>query len=315
MNSTRKETEIHPHYTYLSSFISTLPEQFETAGETIYEGRNTLKWFQIEGVDLVVKSFKKPHIINKIAYSFFRESKAKRSYLYALDLLERGVTTPAPIAYINEYKHGLLSRSYYVCIYEKNTSIIAPYVHGDVEDQQVLRDMVGYIAQLHQKGVLHLDLSPGNLMLEKVNGKHQFTIIDINRLKICQIDQETALRNFARLSRNRNVSTLIAEMYADVRGWDKQECVARINKYSDDFFRTKTFSFARKEIKRDYGTFRSFFGPVQHYLILCLCRKLMPLRVLKQKLYRIETELYFKYIMNADVRRVLMAENKYQQNK
>lgn len=313
MYNTRIETEINPEYKSLTPFISSLPDIFLEEGETIYEGRNTLKCFQIEGVDLVVKSFKKPHIINKIAYSFFRESKAKRSYLYALDLLGRGVMTPAPIAYINEYKHGLLSRSYYVCVYQRNALPIAPYVNGDAEDKVLLSDMVRFIVSLHKKNVLHLDLSPGNVLVEKCDGQNKFSVIDINRLKIENIDKDKAYRNFARLSRNRYVSTTIAEIYADERGWDREETIEAINRYSDDFFRFKTFSFARKEIKKYYGTFRSFCGPVQLYRLVALFRKLIPFKGLKKKIYSYESELYFKYIMWSDVRRVLMAENHYKE--
>lgn len=313
MYKTRIETEINSEYKYLTPFISSLPEIFSIEGETIYEGRNTLKCFQIEGVNLVVKSFKKPHIINKIAYSFFRESKAKRSYLYALDLLERGVVTPAPIAYINEYKHGLLSRSYYICVYQRNASPIAPYVNGDAEDRVLLSDMVRFIVSLHEKNVLHLDLSPGNVLIEKSEGQNKFSIIDINRLKIEDIDKDKAYKNFARLARNRYVSTTIAEIYADERGWDREEAIETINKYSDDFFRFKTFSFARKEMKKYYGTFMSFCGPVQLYRIVSLLRKLMPFHGLKQKLFKLESNLYFKYIIWSDVRRVLMADNHYEE--
>ncbi|MGL4333426.1 MAG: lipopolysaccharide kinase InaA family protein [Bacteroidales bacterium] len=311
----RIQTEISQEYNHLAPFVSTLPETFQNEGEMIYEGRNTLKYFQIQGVDLVVKSFKKPHIINKIAYSFFRESKAKRSYLYALDLLKRGVETPAPIAYINEYKHGLLSRSYYICIYERKASPIAPYVNGDAEDKVLLSDMVRFIVSLHKKNVLHLDLSPGNVLVQKIEGQNKFSVIDINRLKIEDIDKNKAYRNFARLSRNRNVSTAIAEIYADEREWDREEAVQAINKYSDDFFRFKTYSFARKEMKKYYGTFRSFCGHVQLYRFVSLIRKLTPFQKLKQKLFNFESDLYFKYIMCSDVRRVLMSENHYEENK
>lgn len=313
MYKTRIETEINPAYNHLTSFVLEMPDLFSTGGETIYEGRNILKCFHIQGVDLVVKSFKKPHIINKVAYSFFRESKAKRSYMYALELLDRGVVTPEPIAYMNEYKHGLLSRSYYVCVYQRNASPIAPYVNGDAEDNELLSDMVKFIVSLHEKSVLHLDLSPGNLLIDRHSGKNEFSVIDINRLKIECIDKEKAYRNFARLSRNRNISTTIAEIYASNRGWDKEEAIEAINKYSDDFFRFKTFSFARKEMKKYQGTFRSFCGPVQLFRFVSLIRKLTPFLGLKQKLFVFESDLYFKYIIYSDIRRVLLEENHYEE--
>lgn len=311
MNNSRLDIVINPEFESFRSFVSELTDRFEKEGETIYEGRNMLKVYHINGLDIVVKSFKKPHIINKIAYSFFRESKAQRSYLYALDLLKRGVDTPVPIAYINEYKNALLSRSYYISIYRKEAKVVAPYMCGETEDKQMLRDMVRFIAELHRSDVLHLDLSPGNILLEKHEGINKFTIIDINRLKICKIDQKTAFMNFARLARNQKVSTELAEMYAECRGWDTQECVEQINKYSDDFFRFKTYSFARKEMKRYYGSFKAFCGPVQMYRLVHGLRKLSLSGPVREKLYQLESGLYLKYIQPSDVRGVLLRENNY----
>jgi hypothetical protein len=41
-----------------------------------------------------------PHLINKIVYKKFRKSKARRSYEYATLLLDKGIGTPQPIAFL-----------------------------------------------------------------------------------------------------------------------------------------------------------------------------------------------------------------------
>ena len=48
----------NPAYPFLADFFCHLSDRFETEGTTIYEGRNVLKRFNIEGCELVVKSFK-----------------------------------------------------------------------------------------------------------------------------------------------------------------------------------------------------------------------------------------------------------------
>ena len=45
--------------------------------------RNIIKIINIDGVDLNIKAFKIPNLINRIAYNFFRKSKAQRSFEYA----------------------------------------------------------------------------------------------------------------------------------------------------------------------------------------------------------------------------------------
>ena len=70
---------INPKYNFLTDFIYHLPGCFFKDGETIYQGRNILKKYDIQGYHMIVKRFKRPNIINQIVYSFFRRSKARRS--------------------------------------------------------------------------------------------------------------------------------------------------------------------------------------------------------------------------------------------
>ena len=62
-------------------------------------------------MQVVAKSFKKPNFFNRIVYSFFRDSKAKKSYMYAKKI---GHFTPKPIGYIEFYENKLLSESFFV---------------------------------------------------------------------------------------------------------------------------------------------------------------------------------------------------------
>ena len=63
---------INPKYNFLTDFIYHLPGCFFKDGETIYQGRNILKKYDIQGYRLIVKRFKRPNIINQIVYSFIR---------------------------------------------------------------------------------------------------------------------------------------------------------------------------------------------------------------------------------------------------
>lgn len=66
---------INPKYSFLTDFIYHLPECFFKEGETIYQGRNILKRYDVQGFHLIVKRFKRPYIINQIVYSFFVSRK------------------------------------------------------------------------------------------------------------------------------------------------------------------------------------------------------------------------------------------------
>ena len=56
-------------------------ENFDSKGTTFIAGnRNSIKLFEFENKTINVKSFKIPNFFNKIIYSFFRKSKAFRSF-------------------------------------------------------------------------------------------------------------------------------------------------------------------------------------------------------------------------------------------
>lgn len=70
----------------------------------------------LDDLQINVKSFKRPHILNRFIYAWFRKSMAERSYGNALRLLGMGIGTPAPIAYL-VYKNAKgVNRSYYISI-------------------------------------------------------------------------------------------------------------------------------------------------------------------------------------------------------
>ena len=73
--------------------------------------RNTIKNVTTQDLVLNIKSFKVPHLVNRIAYSFFRKSKANRSFEYANDLIKKGIKTPKPFAYF-EYSDLKLSSTF-----------------------------------------------------------------------------------------------------------------------------------------------------------------------------------------------------------
>ena len=82
---------VNPKYTHLQKQIEEIPKFFADEGKVVYDGRNILKRISLDNVDVVVKSFKKPHIINRVVYSYFRQSKAARSYIYSMELQKHGI--------------------------------------------------------------------------------------------------------------------------------------------------------------------------------------------------------------------------------
>lgn len=304
---------INPSYSILTDFIQRLPEAFDTEGDVIYTGRNILKRYQIQGLDLVVKSFKIPILVNRFAYTFLRKSKACRSYEYAFEILQRGCDTPAPIAYIEEYRSGLLYRSYYVSIYDAASETVRPYVSGDIADPgNLFKSLACYTAKLHEAGILHIDYSPGNILLGKnPDGSYRFSLIDINRLCFKELTLDECLRNFDRLCLSVSASTRLAEEYAVCRSLDIAETVQAINGYADQFFLKRTFTQVSKKVKKEQGWLTLLFGPLQKYSYIRFFRHWLAGDRKTGCLFDRETALYNKYLKEDDPRRALERKNHY----
>ena len=159
---------LNPSYCQLRNFVQKLPISFPTLGDCIYKARNELRKFSYEGQWYVVKNYKVPLFINRIAYTFFRPSKASRAYEYALRLRSMGIETPAPVAYIELKSGGLLQHSFFVsenCSYPR---MMREFEEGGIAGREdILEAFAAFTVDLHKKGVLHLDYSAGNILFDK----------------------------------------------------------------------------------------------------------------------------------------------------
>lgn len=219
-----KACTINPQYAYLKVFIDSLPFKFTTSGDVIYKGRNELRRFNIDGLSIVVKSFKVPHFVNKIAYSYFRKSKAQRSYEYGLRLLSLGIHTPDPIAFIEIQKNGLLTNSYYICLASDYTTFRDIY-DQQLEDKLDIVKGVGYFAaKIQKQGVIHKDFTQGNILFKKsANGEILFSLIDINRLIFSNIDIEKGCLMFKGMWESEEAIKEMANAYAKSMGYNERQ--------------------------------------------------------------------------------------------
>jgi len=310
---------LHPDFEPLRDFVEHLCTGFHVSGQVLYRGRNELRIFETQSGPVVVKRFRTPHIINRIAYTFLRPSKARRSYEYARVLLHRGISTPHPVGYLEEYAGGVLARSFYVSRYASEARSLRPYLDGTQTDPDILRELAVFIAEMHAQGVLHLDLSPGNILMESLPSGVQFSLVDINRMRFARdIPFGAACANFQALACSSEASALLAECYAACRGWDPVEVRSAIDAASDRFFGGKAGRFARKAVRREKGWLCSVLGPVQGYYLCRTARKVMHLAALRGALAircrELETALYYRWMLPGDLRRVLERRNGYRRS-
>ena len=76
---------LNPEYKFLQQFVQDLPTRFASEGKVIQDKRNTIKVFEYKELEINVKRYRVPIFINRIAYRFFRKSKAVKAYFNSLD--------------------------------------------------------------------------------------------------------------------------------------------------------------------------------------------------------------------------------------
>jgi hypothetical protein len=192
---------------------------FNSSGELFGNGdRNKIKLFDLNGNIINIKSFKIPNIINKVAYRYFRKSKARRSFEYATILLEKNIGTPEPIAFLENFNLIGLKDSYYVSEHLAADLTYRELVEiPDYQDHEnILRQFTKFTFELHEKGVEFLDHSPGNTLIKKTeNNQYDFFLVDLNRMNFHEnMSFEQRMNNFSRLTPQKEMVAVMSNEYA-----------------------------------------------------------------------------------------------------
>lgn len=215
---------------------------------TIHKARNELKIIELEGIKTVVKSFKVPHLFNRIVYTFFRKSKAYKSYHNALRLEKLGVSTPEPIALIEFFESGLLADSYFISeFFDYDFTIRTPLLEPLEDREAIFTAFAAYTYGLHQAGVWHLDYSPGNILIKRMEESYQFSIVDINRMVFRVISPLEGCENFNKLWAFDEELEIMGREYARLSGLDETTTIAEMKHHNDANKRVKN---AKKRLKR-----------------------------------------------------------------
>ncbi len=182
---------------YKTFKISAIKNIFEESNMFLHNERNKIKKISINSVDFVVKSFKIPNTLNRIIYTFFKDSKAKKSYNNSLRL---GDFCPQPVGYLEFYKSKLLEKSFYISEnFEFDFTIREPLLEVDFpEKREIFREFAKFCFKLHKQNIIHLDFSPGNILIKK-GETFEFKIVDVNRMRFQKLSLNQRALSFAKL--------------------------------------------------------------------------------------------------------------------
>ncbi|WP_309642393.1 lipopolysaccharide kinase InaA family protein [Flavobacterium sp.] len=233
--------KIHSQFQSFKPTLIEYIENFNTSGTVFVDGeRNKIKLFELGNMTINIKSFKVPNIINRVAYQFFRKSKAKRSFEFATRLLENGIGTPQPIAYFEKRTFLGFGNSYYV---SEHLAVDLTYrelveIPDYPDAENILRQFVQFSFRLHEKGIEFLDHSPGNTLIKKrENGQYEFYLVDLNRMNFHDhLNFETRMKNLSHLTPKKDMVVLMSNEYAKLySAKTESEIMQSMWFYTDDF--------------------------------------------------------------------------------
>ena len=155
------------------------------------------------GKEYVIKIYKRPNLCNRIAYTYFRKSKAERAYRHALQLQELGIGTPTPVAYAIKKKKGLFSTGYFISEYLPYNLMHDAYSNlSDCEKENLTKEFMDFTIDMHSKKVLPLDFNSSNIFYhyEPEEKRYRFALTDINRMRFGKrISVNEAMHSFEQL--------------------------------------------------------------------------------------------------------------------
>jgi len=220
--------------------LTNIREYFRDSQDSIHKARNEIKIIDYENQKLVVKAFKIPNMLNKIVYTFFRGTKAKKSYENSLRISN---FVPKAIGYIEFRQFGLLSDSYFISEkFEYDFTIREVITEKDFKDREtIFKELAKFTFLLHEDGILHKDYSPGNILIKTNEDGYEFKIVDINRMEFKNLNTDDRLKNFSQLWAKDEDLKIIIEEYAKLINEDIKSCFKKAVEYSQKHKDRKNF--------------------------------------------------------------------------
>ena len=209
-------------YIHLKEALKDMPGMFDRKeGQLLFDGRNQVRLVEINGYPIVLKRFRKRDFIGQLKHTFIRKNKARRAYEKAHELLRRGFDTPYPIAYLETRRFGIIRRVYFACEYTTAQPIRLRLIDQQPFDKDFAIAYAGYIAHLHEAGILHRDLNSVNVLFTEKDGQIHFQLIDINRMHFYRhpVSKKKSMKEWNLFWWLSDVYRFTIKAYADARQW------------------------------------------------------------------------------------------------
>ncbi len=178
----------------------------DPSAEILADKRNRLGVFRFafssgQVKDIVVKEYSSRGVTK--LKSPLLPSKAARAWRGALALRQRELGTALPVAYFEKRKSGFVGRSFFLSERiegaEEIRTLFRRYSGPDLDS--LLLSLARQLSACHDAGILHRDLSDGNILVKKdEQNNFVFYLLDTNRVRLRRkISRLTRAKNLIRL--------------------------------------------------------------------------------------------------------------------
>lgn len=221
----------------------------------IYRRRNVVA--RLDNAALILKAYQCPGFFKGLIYRWLRTPKSRRAYNNALRLRELNIPTPEPAFAIECYRSTSgLGKSYYACTDLKAWNELRG-AEKRPDFPELARQLAAFIFDIHCKGVMMKDMSPGNILFAKdPEGHFRFSLVDINRMKFGERQWGVLLKNFRCLMDTEEGTVAVLRHYLDILQQNKIEVDApkvekMVRKMYRDFFDRKQRQHRVKNLFRN----------------------------------------------------------------
>lgn len=188
----------------------------------LHEGRNrvgVLALPQKDGdqIEIVVKEFC-PRGIDRLK-SLCLRSKALKAWSGAQALKARSIGTPFPVAYLEKRGRFFLEKGYFLSERIEGVEEIRILFRRLPlpELRTLLSSLAAFLRAVHDRGILHRDLSDGNILVKRENDEtYFFYMIDTNRIKVKdRIGLLKRIKNLIRLGVPAQIQSIFLIQYLE----------------------------------------------------------------------------------------------------